>query len=979
MCTIMRHYLMRAMAALVAICCVLRVAAAEPGVAITYDLPQDGRVSMVVYDIEGSVMRELLHAAPRKQGRNTETWDGLDEKGDPAPAGTYTWKLLLTQGLRAEYLVTLGTNPTPPWDTWPGNHNGVGSVAVDDGGMYVATSSGEGTILGLKQTLDGRRIWSIPHWVEAWRGGHAMASAGGTLFMLHTNGAIHLFDSATGKHLGKWDVSWEEADRKNTSGIMDLDASGETLVVSYKNHNTVRWLSLKDRSVLDVAAVPEPEGVAVDPSGRVLFISKNEVFSITRDDKTPRKIITGLVSPSRLDVEDETGDIFVVQLGESQQVKRFSKNGKPLKEYGLPGGRPFVGRFDPKGFHGIVDIAADQQGGFVACEVTSPRRTVRVNKEGKLVRQWFGGQRYSNFACPDPVDPTTVWMQSQWGTTAKLKVDYKKKAWEVHTVYLGDPGDVRRGNGRTYLCTSGQLGKPMVYAIDEENIKRVPIADLSGYGFGKMCSLSSGFAYLGYKNNKIYRIEVKEWTDDGKPVYEDPKMLGEVPAAEGDLGSREAGPLAEDADGNIYGVFNGGVRHPPYGVGWWASTTSGNRVVKWDKTGKFLWTIGRHAPGPRARPGEGKFLWGPLGAVKGCILARDVEAPVHVWDKDGLWVGTLFDNPDTEAAPLEAYTGPSECFYGSLYVVPTAAEVPGLKPGEVLFYGSGQNNNPVFRISGWDKFRRHKGTITVTAEQAARIAEDTDAELADVVSIPHVGLGYMNVVKVDGKLDPAEWRNAKVLEIKHGGEVRAKVYLAWEAIYASMNARHGLCAAFDVNTDMPWKSASTLERAFEGGAAVDICLGPVEPKRNAAGPGDTRVVAAPVGQDGKTLLAEFMPKLPPGWGNNARKPVTYEGKTGKVTFDRVAPLNAAWTAAEPKPDGSGYVVEMLIPLRPPLFAQPRLRFRLDASVVLTNEDGTKSVLRLPWHSQDAGDRAVEDTYNQSILRPHTWSEVMLVN
>ena len=46
-----------------------------------------------------------------------------------------------------------------------------------------------------------------------------------------------------------------------------------------------------------------------------------------------------------------------------------------------------------------------------------------------------------------------------------------------------------------------------------------------------------------------------------------------------------------------------------------------------------------------------------------------------------------------------------------------------------------------------------------------------------------------------------------------------------------MNARHGLCVAFDVNTDTPWKSSSKPELAFEGGASVEVRLGPVEPER----------------------------------------------------------------------------------------------------------------------------------------------------
>jgi hypothetical protein len=292
--------------------------------------------------------------------------------------------------------------------------------------------------------------------------------------------------------------------------------------------------------------------------------------------------------------------------------------------------------------------------------------------------------------------------------------------------------------------------------------------------------------------------------------------------------------------------------------------------------------------------------------------------------------------------------------------------------GEVLFFGSGQNNNPVFRIRGWDRFRRQEGTVSVTAGQAEKLAAQVQAEMADVVHIPHIGLGYMNGAKVDGTLDPREWRNATSLQITNGDRVRAKVYLAWEVIVANMNATHGLCVAFDVTTDTPWKSASTAELAFRDGASVEIRLGPVQPTRTSSGPGDVRILAAPVGPGGKTIAAEWMPQLPPGWSDGQRKPVTFESGKDKMVWARVAPLRESWVAAKPKADGSGYVVEMLLPLRPPLQVQPRLRFRFDVSIVLADKSGRKSTLRLPWHRRGAG-----DTFAQQVLRPNHWAEAML--
>src|SRR3954469_1763385 len=74
-------------------------------VSIQYKLPYAANVSMLIVDSNGQVVRELLHAAPRPAGESTESWDGLNDDGQPALPGKYAWKLLSSQGLTAEYLL----------------------------------------------------------------------------------------------------------------------------------------------------------------------------------------------------------------------------------------------------------------------------------------------------------------------------------------------------------------------------------------------------------------------------------------------------------------------------------------------------------------------------------------------------------------------------------------------------------------------------------------------------------------------------------------------------------------------------------------------------------------------------------------------------------------------------------------------------------------------------------------------------------
>lgn len=85
-------------------------------VTISFPVPRDGRVSLAVYDTENRMVRTLLTGKPLAIGKHAITWDGLDRYGHALPAGDYTWKLLATDGLRAEFITQVGQNVDPAWE-----------------------------------------------------------------------------------------------------------------------------------------------------------------------------------------------------------------------------------------------------------------------------------------------------------------------------------------------------------------------------------------------------------------------------------------------------------------------------------------------------------------------------------------------------------------------------------------------------------------------------------------------------------------------------------------------------------------------------------------------------------------------------------------------------------------------------------------------------------------------------------------------
>ncbi len=64
----------------------------NPSTTINFDLPQDGRVALEVYDVRGSLVRFLVDAdLPR--GSHRATWDGRDASGRAVASGSYFARL----------------------------------------------------------------------------------------------------------------------------------------------------------------------------------------------------------------------------------------------------------------------------------------------------------------------------------------------------------------------------------------------------------------------------------------------------------------------------------------------------------------------------------------------------------------------------------------------------------------------------------------------------------------------------------------------------------------------------------------------------------------------------------------------------------------------------------------------------------------------------------------------------------------------
>lgn len=854
--------------------------AAEPSVdaSIGYEVPKAGRVSLAVYDKDGRMVRTLHTGTPHAAGKHAATWDGLDRYGKPLPAGEYTWKLVATTGLRAEFITQIGQNVDPVWERATGNHEAPVGVAIDATGLYRVGATNEGGHYALKTDLEGRHGWAGDRWsADPWsQGTVAVTLVNGRLFELLPNGDLYGYDAKTGRvftggnHDPKpWNFCWEgftpPADAKDDEKRklrakecprdLAADVSNDLILAAYPQHDAVSWFSAKDGKLVETAkGLPKLAGVAGGTDGTAFAICDGAVVTFTRAAKEPKVVIAAeqLQNPWRLAVDAKSGDILVAENSlkypgakPHHQVKRFTSSGKLLNSYGTPAGRT-DGEYVPTDFRGLSDIEADHAGGFVVTEGnhTPPRRTARFDADGNLVREWYGAQHYGVIAAPEPADPRFVWTLANAPQKGLIRwqIDYAKKTWRVAEVYqdvfAANPfantptvPHVFEKDGRIYIQggalepnglalvvydPKAKAVRPCAASGSRDNKKKAYLwSDLNDDGKASDDELNwqLGHRLGGWVDpdtlalfttptptdyNPGARHDPTQITAGGTPVYA-AKPTALLPAVAEAGGSYHSFDFRRDPSGSVYGCFADSAKNPNegsenHGAWYYNSCSAIDRLVKWDKAGKQLWSVGRHSPDNDHETGSTAMARGLVGLTHDCVIwgdASDEEsARPTVWTADGLYIDELLRLP-SDTVPKDAYGifNANEYPCGRLHTNP--------KTGEVLYFALNSGGGaPVYRITGWDGWHRQEGKFTL--KEPAKAAAKRDG----------IGLTgeYFNTPDCTG--EPALTRADKLVYFNWGKSTPDKAITAdtfsvrWTGQYEAVTNED---LRFEVRGSFPWR------------------------------------------------------------------------------------------------------------------------------------------------------------------------------
>lgn len=314
-----------------------------------------------------------------------------------------------------------------------------------------------------------------------------------------------------------------------TTGPDRVDAHKGKVIIASTLSGAVREISTDAFKTLASYPVPGVRDVALLADGTILALRDDSIVKVDSDRLTP--VMTGLTAATRLSVDRRLGELFVVESGTSSQIKRFDADYKLKATYGRQGGRR-QGLYEPHDFLEVSSLAPDGTGGFVITEALSaPRRTAHFDRDGKLIKEWYGGQLWATNAAVGPQDDSRLWFNSHWGWLIEAEVDWKNRTWKPRSTYKfqglanelvgGASGargffDVTYRDGKKHLAGTGM--SPCLLRVDEAQQRLTPVMT-SGINITHYWTSQSPFLQklLGSRQSKFKSYVWQDANGDGEP------------------------------------------------------------------------------------------------------------------------------------------------------------------------------------------------------------------------------------------------------------------------------------------------------------------------------------------------------------------------------------------------------------------------------------------------------------------------------
>ena len=1001
---------------------------AEGPVKIGYALAKDQRVTLAIDDAQGRRVRNLLPAAERKAGANTELWDCLDDAGMLVAPGSYTVKGLSHDGLHLTYEGSFASPADPPWNTadgkgsYYGDHTPPEAVAFGPGERgAIACAMGEAGMHLIGVDLQGRRQWGIANRRSFGGGKIGLATDGKLLWIANVdskNGEFTIWrcNLATGAY-----AAWQRKD-KDGKEVLDLllsatDGVAQFRAIAIKDNRLAVILAGERRVLLLDATTGDqtgelkdlPEGltaVAFRADGKMLLTAGDKLLLADVAGGTPTVLAGGLDEPRSITV-DAQGRMLVSQRGKAMNVAVFAADGKPLAAIGKPGGRPESGFFDDAGMLNPSQIALDAKGRVWVTEGhQQPKRTSVWNTDGSLAFDLVGTTAYAAGGVIDPNDRTHAYSES-----TEYRWNPVKKQWRPYFTLKDALGTgcewitrFARVNGREYLqirATARDSGLVKLMVREKDGGWR-HCAEFGNVGLGKAIdeayhkewnrkfsgplwqgSFGKIFCWIDRNDDGAAQKDELETTDGMLGGYYWGQAMAEdlTVAIPGNGVLRVMKPAGFTPGGTpLYALAAATRVKPEVPVGGGSMLMAGRNGVTYlnqsplcaiDAAGKVLWTypsdyVTVHGShrAPAPRPG---LLIGPSSFYGTAFISKEVGEVFYL-------NGNLGQNFIYTEDGLWVQSLFNDC--RGWYDVPATA-TPGM-PCDAMTAGGESFGGGFCKTEDGKYHVLGGGTSAIIfglsgLDSLKRFTSRTEVTKSDLAAADELRVrraaralqAKVCTVTAAAKAPALDGDLSAWAMDKGGVDIAGGAGVVGTA--KAMYDANSLYLAWQVKDGTPLKNGGQDDRLmFISGDCVDLMLRVTGAKDDKPVAGDLRLVLSVKG--GKPLAVLYQP-VAPGAGKDEAADLASPSRS--VHFDRVKSVDIPLAM---KPIPGGYAVTAALPLA--LIGVDSLKgkvLRGDFGILLSDNTGLECTSRNYWSNKAANN--TNDVPDEAMLLPSLWSEL----
>jgi hypothetical protein len=797
--------------------------------------------------------------------------------------------------------------------------------------------------------------------------------------------------------------------------LLDIAVVDDTLYASLFLEDKIVALNWQTGERVAELPVPSPAGLAATSDGQLVAVSGQGLVRIDPVSGDISPLVSGLSHPWGVALDAE-GRVYVSDCGDQMRVKAFAPDGLPVRAIGNPGGRPWVGRFDPQGLLMPAGLVVDAAGKLWVCEHDeSPRRISVWSRSGKLLADLPGPGAYAVEGAADERDPSLVNVHH-----ALFRVNYK--TGDVQTLatlirpqmngfqFVPDGGHMGRAlkfrhvGGRDYLAHVGR-GSVVIYRLGELVAEPVcAIGDgnaLLLHGFAKsdvpetvreeLWRNSRAFAFLWTDRNGDHLVQPPEllierverfwslywgaWVDRDLTIWAATGghhgLVYRVPVSDWTadgvpvypppsehqpifeaLGKTQIHSVMPDGDA-VYVMEQLGGDARGGGTDWSA-------ISRYTLDGKRLWAyrdvwLGFGLEAPLARPGN------VVGAMKFIGQAA--------LDNGGSLIAVNGYFGQFNLLSSEGLWVASLCKdnrYG-----PAADETTVWpenfsgwffrhpKSGKYYLI-AGDTDCRIWEITGLDAVRTGSLAVTLSESDHEKALEAAQRRQGLVSDLPPITMGPARDIAIDGDL--GDWSADRFVEVATPAEGRLRVGLAYDD--------RSLLVAFSVPDTSPMVNAGDDEALlFKTGDACEVFLAAdpgADPQRTRPAAGDLRLLFSVMGD--QPVCVVYRPVVAEG----EHAPRVFSSPVSAESFDYVSRVAGATVVVGRGSDA--YELEASVPLSAIGFTpEAGALTKGDVGVVYSDAGGTRNVLRIDYANKETA--IVNDIPTEARLQPHHWGVV----